>query len=155
MFHLSKVVKMFLGNYQSKLDISKGRTALPARFRKIIGKKAIVAQGYEGSLMMVKTDDWQEVVSVIDKGSFLSGATRYTERFILGSAFKVNFDSQGRFIIPQNLRQYAKLGKDIVFVGVGKRLEIWDKAVWQKQLSYVNKNIAQISEKLDEKLSRE
>ncbi|OGD63296.1 division/cell wall cluster transcriptional repressor MraZ [Candidatus Beckwithbacteria bacterium RBG_13_42_9] len=144
---------MFIGNFENNFDLEKGRTALPAKFRRNLGKKVIITAGYEGSLMLVKAEDWEKVVSQITQSSFLSNVSRQTERFLLGSAFDVDLDTQGRFIVPLSLRQYAKLGKEIVFVGVGSRIEIWNKLAWSKQQVYLQENIAQISEKLDEKIS--
>ena len=144
---------MFLGNYKNKLDLLKGRTAVPAKFRRLLGKKVIITQGYEESLMLIRADQWEKVVGDVTDASFLTGAARQTERFLLGSAFDISLDSQGRFIIPPGLRQYASLEKEIVFVGVGSRIEIWGKSAWQKQQKYLAENIAQISEKLDEKIA--
>jgi len=141
---------MFVGNYIQKLDIKKGRTAIPASFRRLLGKKAIITQGYEGSLILISAVSWKSVIKNVVNKNFLSGVSRQTDRFLLGNAFKIDFDKQGRFIIPKSLRDYATLGKEIIFVGVGKRIEIWEKGAWQKQQKYLTENIAQISEKLDE-----
>lgn len=142
---------MFLGNYTQKLDAKKGRTAIPSRFRKLLGKKAVITQGYEGSLILVSSISWKKVVKGVVNKSFLSGASRQTDRFLLGNAFEIELDKQGRFILPKALKDYAKLGKSIIFVGVGSRIEVWNKTVWQKQQKYLTENIAQISEKLNEK----
>ena len=144
---------MFIGNYSSKLDTLKGRTAVPASFRRQFGKKAIITQGYEKSLMIVRADQWEQVIGQVVKASFLSGVARQTERFLLGSAFEIELDVQGRFIIPQALRRYASLGEEIVFVGVGSRVEVWGKRTWEKQQDHLAENIALISEQLDEKIS--
>lgn len=139
---------MFLGNYVQKLDIKKGRTAVPVKFRQLLGKKAIITQGYERSLILVSSLSWSKVIEDVVNKSFLSGASRQTDRFLLGNAFKIRFDKQGRFIVPKALRNYANLNKEIIFVGVGNRIEIWNKQSWQKQQKYLTGNIAQISEKL-------
>lgn len=141
---------MFLGNYTQKLDIKKGRTAVPVRFRQLLGKKAVITQGHERSLILVNSVSWKKVIEGVANKSFLSGASRQTDRFLLGNAFEVEFDKQGRFILPKALRKYAQLDKEIIFVGVGNRVEIWDKTAWEKQQKYLAENIAQISEKLDE-----
>lgn len=146
---------MFLGNYLSKLDTVKGRTSIPVKFRHLLGKKAIITQGYEKSLILIRADQWVKVTRHLRKASFLTGVARQTERFLLGSAFQIELDNQGRFIIPQALRQYAALEKQVVFVGVGSRVEIWGKTGWQKQSKYLAENIAQISEKLDEKIAKQ
>jgi MraZ protein len=146
---------IFIGNYTSKLDTGKGRTAIPAKFRQLLGKKAIVTQGFEKSLLLVKESEWESVTRQVTQASFLTGVSRQTERFLLGSAFEIDLDTQGRFIIPQALRKYAGLGENLVFVGVGNRVEIWDEKAWNSQQRYLAENIAQISEKLDERISQE
>lgn len=143
---------MFLGHYQTNFDSQKGRTALPNVFRKQIGKKAVITKGYEGSLLIVKEDDWEKIITSVADHSFLSGLSRQTDRFLLGNAFEIDLDAQGRFVIPQKLREYAKLNKEIIFVGVGNRVEVWDKTGWEKNDQYLNENIAQISESLDDKI---
>ncbi|NMB57059.1 division/cell wall cluster transcriptional repressor MraZ [Candidatus Beckwithbacteria bacterium] len=142
---------MYLGNYQTRFDQQKGRTAIPSSFRKQLGKKAIITKGYENSLMIIPVNDWEKVIGKVLDENFLSGFSRQTERFLLGNAFEISFDSQGRFIIPVNLREYAKLENETIFVGVGNRVEMWDKKVWEKNNQYLDENIAQLSEKLDEK----
>ena len=146
---------MLIGNYLSKLDLLKGRTALPKTFRRLLGKKIIITAGYENSLMIVSVESWKKVVEGIVNRPFISGVARETDRFLLGSAFELDLDAQGRLIIPQTLRSYAKLSGNIVFVGVGNRVEIWDKLSWGKHQQYLDENIEKISEKIDSASSAE
>lgn len=141
---------MFIGHFQTNFDNAKGRTAMPAIFRKLIGVKAIITKGYENSLIMVSLQDWQQIAKQVSTGNFLSSMQRQTDRFLLGNAFEVEFDSQGRFIIPLKLREHAKLGKEILFVGVGNRIEVWDRLVWEKNDQYLNENIEKISQQISE-----
>jgi len=145
-----KGLKMLIGHYPSKLDIRKGRTALPKKFRQFLGKRIIITAGYEKSLMIISCSSWEKVAGGIVNRPFISGPARETDRFLLGSAFKVELDVQGRFIIPQSLRSYAGLSGDIVFVGVGNRIEVWDKSGWDKHQQYLSENIEKIAQKLDE-----
>jgi MraZ protein len=141
---------MLLGSFDSKLDIQKGRSALPAKFRKALGSKIIITLGHEGVLMVIGQDHWQQVTSEIVNRPFIHKAAREVDRFILGGAYEAELDSQGRFIIPTYLRQYAHLTEDIVFIGMGNRLEIWNKLDWAKHLQYLKSNINLITEKLDQ-----
>ena len=145
---------MFLGHFETKFDIQKGRTALPSTFRKKINGRAIITKGFEKSLLLVKFSDWEKVIEKVSQESFLSGLSRQTDRFLLGNAFELSFDSQGRFIVPVKLREYASFGKEIYFVGVGSKVEIWDKKRWDKNDKYLYNNITQISEELYEKSNR-
>lgn len=140
---------MLIGNYQSKIDSEKGRTALPKKFRQELGKKIIITAGYENSLMIVSHNSWQKVVGEVINRPFIEGAARETDRFLLGSAFEAALDSQGRFIIPKALRNYAGLSEDIVFVGVGNRVEIWNQEKWQDHQLFLDENIERIAEKLN------
>ena len=142
---------MFLGNFQTNFDSQKGRCATPSIFRKKLGKKAIITKGYENSLIIVSLEDWERVIADVSNSSFLSSKSRQTDRFLLGNAFEIEFDSQGRCVIPPKLREYAKLGKEILFVGVGNRIEIWDLKNWEKNDQYLNENIARISEEANDK----
>jgi MraZ protein len=141
---------MLIGNFSTKLDLEKGRTALPKKFRQLLGKKVIVSAGYENTLMVVSKDSWEKVAGGIVNRPFISGAARETDRFLLGSAFELELDSQGRFIIPQSLRSYAGLAQDIVFVGMGNRIEIWNQPAWVKHQQYLDENIEKIAQKLNE-----
>lgn len=142
---------MFLGHYQTNFDTEKGRTALPSNFRRQVGKSVILTKGYEGSLFLVSVKDWEQIVGTVTGQGFLSAYSRQTDRFLLGNAFEIGLDAQGRFVIPLKLREYAKLGKEIVFVGVGKRIEVWDRIQWEKNDQYLNDHIVEMSEKLEEK----
>lgn len=146
---------MFIGHYQSKLDLQKGRVAVPSVFQKKLGKKAIITKGFDNSLLLVSFTDWQQVISAVTQNNFLSGISRQTDRFLLGNAFEVEFDQQGRLVIPKKLREYANLEQEVLFVGVGSRIEIWSSKQWQKQDEYLNQNIAEITEKLDKKLTNQ
>lgn len=141
---------MLIGNFSSKLDTVKGRTSLPKKFRQLLGEKIILTAGYENSLMVIGLDSWQKVVGEIVNKPFISTPARETDRFLLGSAFEVDLDEQGRLIIPQSLRNYAKLSCEIVFVGVGNRVEIWDNKAWEQHQQYLDENIEKISEVVDE-----
>jgi MraZ protein len=144
---------MFLGHYQTNFNIEKGRTSVPKTLHEQLGREAVITKGYEGSLIIVKKEDWEDVINQVTGQSFLSGLARQTDRFLLGNAFEVKFDAQGRFVIPPKLREYAKLGKEVIFVGIGNRIEIWDKETWEKNDQYLNENIDKISETLNDKLA--
>ncbi len=141
---------MFLGHFEAKLDVKKGRTVLPSSLRKQMGKKCIITKGFERSLMLVNINSWENLIKNITGKSFLSGMSRQTDRFLLGNAFELNLDDQSRFVIPIKLREYANLNNSIIFVGVGNRIEIWDKKSWEDNNQYLDSNIAEITDKLED-----
>jgi MraZ protein len=139
---------MLVGQYIQKIS-TKGRTALPAKFRQVLGKDVIVAKWYEGCLVIVDGKSWQALLlKLTGKSEIITAPVRDTDRFILGSAFEVNLDNQGRFVIPKLLREYAGLAEEAVFVGLGDRVEIWDKKGWEERERYVQKHASEMVEKL-------
>lgn len=138
---------MLVGQYQTKIS-EKGRIALPAKFKKLLGQKIIVTAGYENSLMIVAVKDWQAVVGQVTHQGLTLGPARATDRFLLGSAYEVSLDNQGRFIVPKYLRSYAQLKSDVVFVGIGNRVELWSQTNWDSYSLYLNKNIVKLGDKL-------
>ncbi len=141
------MVKMVIGQYQNKVSIA-GRVALPKKFRTQLGANFIVTQGYEESLLMVPFENWDNLVSSTVNKPFLVGQARDTVRFLLGSASQVDLDEQGRFIVPQYLRDYAKIRDEIVFLGLGSYIEMWDSAKWIQYKTSLNDRIEDIAEKL-------
>lgn len=141
---------MLIGQYQTNIS-EKGRVSLPAKFKKNLGTKVIITAGYEQSLMIVAYKDWQTVVGQVTNQGLTVGPARATDRFLLGSAFEIEIDAQGRFIIPKYLRQYGSLNEAVVFVGVGSRVELWSQINWDKYSQYLNKNISELSERLSVK----
>lgn len=137
---------MLIGNYISKLAAN-GRTACPSKFRNELGDHLVLLHGYEQCLMLVKSNTISELTA--QNKPFSVSAARATDRFILGNAFEIELDDQGRLIIPQTQRQYAKLNSsEVVFVGVGNRVEIWDPQVWQEYQTYLETEGSQLAEQL-------
>lgn len=142
-----KWLRMFIGQYQTRID-AKGRAALPAKFRRILGEKIIITAGYEKSLMIVAYKDWQKVVGQVTNQGLTIGPSRATDRFLLGGAFAAKPDKLGRFLIPKALRDYASIEWDAVFVGVGNRVELWALNQWRDYQKYLQENISQLGEAL-------
>jgi len=153
----TKIVKSgkLIGHYYSILT-EKGRTAFPVKFRNQIGKKGICAKWYEGCLVVVRESSWDALLERLT-GSLqvFTGPVRDTDRFILGSAFEIDFDSQGRFVIPKILREYSKLGEEVVFVGLGDRVEIWNKEEWLRKEKEVQEKASQMVEELAKEIRKE
>jgi len=138
---------MLLGNFQAKINY-KGRTAVPAKYRPELGKKIIVGQWYENCLVIVSQKQWQELLKQIEQKPFITTPSRETDRFLVGGAFEIELDNQGRFVIPPSLRQYAELKEEVVFVGLINRVEIWSKTRWEKHQKYLDEHAEEIAERL-------
>ncbi len=138
---------MLIGQYSTKAE-SNGRVILPKKIRKNFAKKVIISRGYDNCLLLIDPDNFSQVTKDILRRSFLDPDQRDTERFLLGSAFEVEIDKQGRIIIPEALRQYSKIEDEVVFVGLANRVEIWSKAVWQKHQAYLISHSQEIAKRL-------
>lgn len=139
---------MLIGEYRVKLG-EKNRAALPKKFRDEAGNDLIVAKGYEGCLILVTKEQWMGITKDMLTSPYTKEAVRDTSRFIMGSAGEVNADGQGRFVLPKNLLEYAEVGKEVVFVGLMNRIEIWDAGRWTERSDYLAKNSSLIAEKLE------
>lgn len=137
---------MLIGNYSSKLAAN-GRTACPAKFRNELGDHLVLLQGYERCLMLVNSETLETLAA--KNKPFALSAARDTDRYLLGNAFEIELDAQGRFVIPEPLKKYAHLeSEEVIFVGVGSRIEIWSKEEWSVYQEYLAQNSARIAESL-------
>lgn len=122
---------MLIGEYEHSLDV-KGRLIMPAKLRQDMGEKFIVTKGLDGCLFAFSQTEWNNFEEKL-KGLPLSDKNaRNFVRFFLSGATECEIDKQGRFLIPTNLRISANLEKDAIIIGVGTRIEIWNKETWEK-----------------------
>ena len=140
---------MLIGEFFNKVG-EKNRIALPKKFRKLIGDSLIVTRGYEGCVVIVNKRQWQNLLSSFTDKPFIKSSIRDTRRFFIGGASEIKVDAQGRFVLPVNLKQYAEVKKEVVFVGLVDWIEIWDREKWNKRLEYLQKEAPKIAEKVDE-----
>ena len=122
---------MLIGEYEHSLD-AKGRLIMPAKLREDMGEKFILTTGLDGCLFGFSMSEWGKFEDKLKALPITNKNARNFVRFFLSGATECELDKQGRFLIPANLRISAKLEKDAMIIGVGTRLEIWDKATWQK-----------------------
>jgi len=147
---------MLIGLYKSKLG-SKRRVSFPKKFRKILGNKLIVTRGYEGCLVVVDSSRWNEITKDVVGGTFLDSKVRESGRFLLAGAHEVELDDQGRFVLPEDLYEYANLSKSekvAVFLGLGNWVEIWSSKQWRDHEEYIRKNGENIVQELADKIDR-
>ena len=127
---------MLLGEYNHSLD-SKGRVSVPAKFRDDLGQTFIVTKGLDNCLFVYSKQEWQTFEEKLKTLPMTNINARNFIRFFFSGATECEVDKQGRINIPQNLREYASLTKEIVFIGVSTRAEIWDKSRWE---NYANQD---------------
>ena len=122
---------MLIGEYEHSLD-TKGRLIMPAKLRQDMGEKFIVTKGLDGCLFAFSQNEWLNFETKLKVLPLSYRNARNFVRFFLSGATECELDKQGRFLIPNNLRTAANLEKETVIIGVGTRLEIWDKSTWSK-----------------------
>ncbi len=138
---------MFIGEYEHNLD-TKGRVTMPAKLREDIGDTFIVTKGLDGCLFAYSTIEWNNFEEKLKSLPLTNKNARDFVRFFLSGAIECEIDKQGRFLIPNNLRTYAKLEKEVVIIGVGTRIEIWNKDEWTKYSSDENISADEIAENM-------
>lgn len=140
---------MFIGEFTHSID-NKKRLAIPSKFRKELGGKAVLTRGLDNCLFLYPFQEWEKFSEKLSQLSMGQANTRSFARLMLAGAVEVEFDNLGRILIPDYLKNYAELKKKIVVAGVLNRLEIWDQGKWEGYKKEIEKNTDAIAEKLGE-----
>lgn len=120
---------MLIGEYSYGLDV-KGRLNFPVKLREDLGERFVIVKGLgDNCLFVYSMEEWRNTEQKI-KNLPLSKA-RSLQRFFFASACEVEPDKQGRIVLPQNLREYAQLERDVVVIGASTHCEIWSKDNWE------------------------
>ena len=139
---------MLLGAYDHTLD-DKNRLTLPAKFRQSFAEGVVVTRGLDGCLFAYRRPDWDRLVeSRLAPLDPLSPETRRLQRFFYAGAAEAELDKQGRVMIPAQLIEHAKLGREVVVAGVYDHLEIWNRAAWREHLREVEGSAEHVAERL-------
>lgn len=138
---------MLIGEYEHSLDV-KGRLIMPAKLREDMGEKFIVTKGLDGCLFGFSQKEWTNFEEKLKTLPLTNKNARDFVRFFLSGAIECEIDKQGRFLIASNLREYANMEKDVVIIGVGTRLEIWNKDKWKTYNSEENISADEIAENM-------
>ena len=120
---------MLIGEYEHTLD-AKGRISMPAKLRRDMGEAFVLTKGLDGCLFAFSQNEWMNFETKLKSLPLSDKNARNFVRFFLAGATECEIDKQGRFLIPSNLREAAHLEKEAVIIGVGTRLEIWNKETW-------------------------
>ena len=121
---------MLFGGFDHKID-KKGRVFIPSAFREELGESFIICRGIYGKrcLCAYSKEQWDVLVEKI--GTLPSAKSSTVKRFLYDGAFNVEFDTQGRILVPPSLREYAEFDTEVHIIGMDTNLEIWDSSVWQ------------------------
>lgn len=137
---------MFMGEFQHSID-DKGRVIIPAKFRESLGPSFVVTRGLDQCLFVYPMEEWGVMEQKLKALPLMKSDARAFTRFFSG-ATECELDKQGRVNLPGNLREYAKLDKDCVVLGVSNRVEIWSKGIWESYFNQSEEAFNDIAEKL-------
>lgn len=126
---------MFMGEYNHTVD-AKGRMIVPSKFREQLGDEFVVTKGLDGCLFVYENTEWKILEEKLKNLPLTNANARKITRFFLAGACQCEVDKQGRILLPAVLRSFAGLEKEVALVGVGSRIEIWDKATWEEKNQY-------------------
>ena len=140
---------MILGEYKHSLD-TKGRLAVPAKFREKLGAGAIITRGLDKCLFIFGASEWETLVQKLMNLPLAQANSRAFVRLMLAGASDAKVDAQGRILVPDYLRKYAGLKKQAVVTGLYNRMEVWDEEEWQSYKQKTEASSDEIAEKLGE-----
>ena len=141
---------MLIGQYKHSLD-KKGRTSVPSKFKKEIGRVVYIARGLDNMIDIYTKTSWEKLQEKLATLPMTVEANRRFKRFILGASSEAIPDKQGRIILPPALKEHAGIGHDkkVIWTGVGDKAEIWSEERWEKNNNDGVKNISEIAKSLD------
>ena len=138
---------MFIGEFHHTLD-DKGRLAIPVKFRADLAQGAVVTRGLDRSLFLYPKTEWEQQAAKLGALSLGQADTRAFARLMLAGAMDADVDKSGRITIPEYLRTYAGLSKDVVVTGLYGRIEIWDEKSWNDYSARTEASGNDIAERL-------
>jgi len=142
---------MFYGEFEHSLD-KKSRVIIPARFREALKdnfvEKFYITRGLDGCLFLFTEEEWKKQEQKFRGLSFTKAEARKFNRLFFSGAGELVCDRQGRVLLPQYLKEYAQIDKDIVFIGVSNRIEIWSKSRWKEFYDTTRETFEDTAEKL-------
>lgn len=140
---------MFIGEFNHSLD-TKGRVALPKKFRSDLEKGLVITKGLDNCLWIYTMQEWENLAKKLVNLPISQSDTRAFARMMLAGAMDVNLDSQGRVIIPEYLRTYANISKKVIIAGLYDRLELWDQDKWNNYKEKTENKVDELAERLGE-----
>ncbi len=138
---------MFIGEYSHSIDAKK-RLSLPSRVRGELGSRVVVTRGLDRCLFIYPMKTWESIAEKLGGMPVGESGTRSFVRLMLAGAVEVDMDSQGRVLIPEYLKEYAGLSRDVMVIGLWNRLEVWDESRWSSYRNEAEENSEKIAEEL-------
>lgn len=138
---------MLVGEYRHNVD-TKGRVSVPSKFREDLGQSFVVTKGLDNCLFAYSKEEWRNFENKINTLPLTNQEARAFKRFFFSGAAECEVDKQGRVNIPQPLREYAKIQKDVVIVGLSNRAEIWNNNDWDKYNGQSSEDISKLESQM-------
>ncbi len=143
-------MSLFTGEYECKMD-AKGRLTLPSKVKsklpEVSGNQLVLSLGLEPCLVLYPIVEWRKTSSVIASKNEFNEEFRRLQRNFFRRNIEVELDGAGRLLIPKSMIRYAKLEKEIILVGIGNRLELWDPTVYEDFIINDNLEFSQLAQK--------
>jgi len=140
---------MFIGEYTYSID-EKKRLAIPAKFRLALGKKAVLTRGIDNCLVIYPLEEWIKLAKKLESLPASQTDARAFARIMLAGAVDVGLDKLGRILIPDYLKNYALLKKNVTIIGLSNRIEIWDEKRWLEYKEKTEREIGDMAQRLKE-----
>lgn len=140
---------MFLGTFEHLID-ERNRLMLPKKFRQDLGRMAVLTRGLDGCLFLYPVSSWKKIEKKLVETPLTNKDARNFARHMLSGAMEVEVDKFGRVLLPSYLKEYAKLKKNTVILGLGERIEVWDKSTWKTYTEKLEKKTDEVAERLSE-----
>ena len=144
--------KLFYGQYEHTLD-RKGRIIIPSKLRhvlsEIFSEKFMATRGLEQCIFLFPVEQWKNLEEKTKTLPFMTGShARAFTRLLFSGAVECSVDKQGRILLPESLRRYAGIEKDIIITGVSDHIEIWSGKRWGDYLKKESGAFEDTAEKL-------
>jgi MraZ protein len=123
---------LFYGQYFSSID-ENNRVEIPAGFRELLGGRVVITQGFDRNIMALPVEAFQDLSKLVTALNIANPLARGLLRMLLGNASYVDIDQSGVISLTGSLKEFAKLGSEVVLVGQGKYIEVWSQALWHQQ----------------------
>ncbi len=128
---------MLIGEYNHNVD-AKGRIIMPSKLRSGVGNSFVATKGLDGCVFIFSLKEWKKFEEKLRTLPISNKDARTFTRFFLAGAFECELDKQGRFLLSETLKKFAKLDKELIIVGMDTRVEVWDKSTWEEKVESIS-----------------
>jgi len=138
----------FKGQYSHSMD-KKRRISVPAKMRNKLGDKIVITKEVDKCLTIYPIQEWKKRAECLQDLTTTKRESRAAARFELGAAVEVEIDKLGRILVPEYLIKFANIQKNVEIIGLGNRIELWDKKKWESYSAKLEKDMPDLIEKLE------